>query len=183
MTRPSLQDVTPADRHRADAAPSGCVRCTRRAQSPLAPVVAVISGPVPLRPRPDWRGNPRRVGACSLPASPPFTLASSLTAIQLPAGLRARSERLLAGRATPTLHADTSALSSKARSLDSPTPDDGHTSARQGRHRVNSNEQTRVGLLSAEGSVAGRKNRAMGGGAGDERSGSTGGRDCELRCP
>ncbi|HEY3849222.1 MAG TPA: hypothetical protein VGL95_19140, partial [Acetobacteraceae bacterium] len=48
-----------------------------------------------------------------MPASPTLTLASSLTAIQLPAGLRARPERLLAGRATPTLHPHASALSAK----------------------------------------------------------------------
>jgi hypothetical protein len=48
-----------------------------------------------------------------LPAPPPLTLARRLTAIQLSAGLRARPEHLLAGRATPTIHRDASALSAK----------------------------------------------------------------------
>src|SRR5271165_2528482 len=81
--------------------------------APRAPVVTVIGRPDPLR--------ARLIGAVILvvlafvllPAPPPLTLARSLTAIQLPGGLRARPERLLAGRATPTLHALASALLAK----------------------------------------------------------------------
>jgi hypothetical protein len=113
VMRPSLQDVTPAARHRADVRQAGAFGVLGVRGSPLAPVIAVISRPDPLRP-----GLIRAVilvasALVPLPASPPFTLASSLTAIQLPARLRARSERLLAGRATPMLHADASAQSAK----------------------------------------------------------------------
>jgi len=84
-----------------------------RLGSPLAPVIAVSGGPDPLRL--ELVGAVIRVALAlvPMPASPTLTLASRLTAIQLPGRLRARSERLLAGRATPTLHLHASALSAK----------------------------------------------------------------------
>jgi hypothetical protein len=81
--------------------------------SPLAPVIAVIGCPDPLCPRLIGAVILVALALLPLPASPPFTLASSLTAIQLPAALRTRPERLRAGRATPTLYPHASALSAK----------------------------------------------------------------------
>ena len=65
LTRPSLQDVTPAARHRDDAAPSGCVRCTRGARLATCASNRGVRRPRSAAPGTDWRGNPRRVGACS----------------------------------------------------------------------------------------------------------------------
>jgi hypothetical protein len=81
--------------------------------SPPAPVVAVIGGPDPLRLGLIGPVVLVALTLAPLPASPPLTLASRLTAIQLPAALRARPKRLLAGPATPTIHRDASALSAK----------------------------------------------------------------------
>src|SRR6202034_2223088 len=65
LTRPSLQDVTPAARHRADAAPRGCARCIRGARLATCASNRGDRRPRPAAPGTDWRDNPRRAGACS----------------------------------------------------------------------------------------------------------------------
>ena len=60
-----MQDVTPAARYRVDAAPSGCVRCTRGARLATCASNRGERRPRPAAPGTDWRGNPRRVSACS----------------------------------------------------------------------------------------------------------------------
>ncbi len=80
--------------------------------------------------------------------SPPLTLARRLAAIKLPAGLRAWLERLAAGRATPTLHDLSSALSAKREAWTNSRQQKSHVSLAEAslgwRHLGQFNEQNRV---------------------------------------
>jgi hypothetical protein len=101
--------------------------------SPLAPVIAVIGGPDPLRPRLVGAVILVALALVLLPAPPPLTLTSRLTAIQLP-GDCARGRNACSQAAQHER-----SMSSPPRSQQSAKPgrtpeNENRTSASQGRH-------------------------------------------------
>ena len=99
--------------------------------------------PRPAAPAPDWRGNPRRLGACSA-ASVAAVHAGKQPDRNTAARDCARGWNACSQAAQRRRSMLTPPRSQQSVKRGQPDADDNHTSARQGRHRVNSNEQTRV---------------------------------------
>jgi hypothetical protein len=111
--------------------------------SPLAPVIAVIGGPDPLRPRLVGAVILVALALVLLPAPPPLTLTSRLTAIQLP-GDCARGRNACSQAAQHRRSMSSPPRSQQSASLDAHPKTKTAPQLGKGVTWVSSNEQTRV---------------------------------------